>query len=285
MVIAELLKYIREMLDENAEFEARQIVMYVTKMSHIDLIINSKSAVSEYIVENAREIALRRKSKEPLQYILGTAEFMSLEFEVTPDTLIPRSDTETLVEAVLNEIGERRVTLLDIGSGTGCVGISIAHYANADVTFLDISKNALKAAKRNADRHGISAEFINMDILKEFPDKEFDVIVSNPPYIETDVIKTLQTEVRDYEPVLALDGGKDGLTFYRRITQIAPQILKSNGFLAFETGYNQGEAVSAIMREKFKDVKIIKDLSGNDRVVAGHLINMYFGMTKSTKDH
>lgn len=271
MVISELLRYAREMLNDNAEFEARQLVMRASKMSHTDLIVKSKSEVSEEIVESVRKMAERRRKGEPLQYILGTAEFMSLEFEVTPDTLIPRSDTETLVEAVLDEIGEEKVSLLDIGSGTGCIGISIAHYSNAKVTFLDVSESALKTAKKNAEKHGIQADFLNMDILNEAPHKTFDVVVSNPPYIETDVIETLQTEVRDYEPLLALDGGDDGLKFYRRIIEIAPRILKINGLLAFEIGYNQGKAVSDMMGKSFENVRIIKDLCGNDRVVAGRI--------------
>jgi release factor glutamine methyltransferase len=273
MVISEILKYVREQLTDNAEFEARQIVMHVMNMSNADLIIQSKAEVTNERAEQINELVTRRKNGEPLQYILGTAEFMSLEFEVTPDTLIPRSDTETLVETVLDEIGENKVKVLDIGSGTGCIGISVAHYANAEVTFVDVSRDALKIARKNAEKHGIKADFINMDILTEIPHQKFDVVISNPPYIETDVIKTLQTEVKNYEPMLALDGGADGLIFYERIVEISPSILTDNGILAFEIGYNQGEAVSEMMRKNFSDVRVIKDLCGNDRVVIGKLKN------------
>lgn len=270
MVISKLINIVRNELSDNADFEARQIIMSALKISQQDLIINAKREVSEKDIEAVQSLVSRRKSGEPLQYILGTAEFMSLEFDVTPDTLIPRADTETLVETVLNLIGNKRVSLLDIGTGTGCIGISIAHYKNAAVTLLDKSEKALEIAKKNAKKHNINARFLNMDILHNFPHEKFDIIVSNPPYIETDVIDTLQTEVKDHEPLSALDGGKDGLTFYRRIVDIAPQMLNNNGMLAFETGYNQGQAVRNLMIPHFQNVEIIKDLCGNDRVVAGH---------------
>ncbi|MGN0148982.1 MAG: peptide chain release factor N(5)-glutamine methyltransferase [Clostridia bacterium] len=271
MVISELVKYVREQLDDNAEFEARQLVMHIMGINHTELILKSRAEVSEEITSEIMRCVKRRKNGEPLQYIIGTAEFMSLEFKVTPDTLIPRSDTETLVETVIDCIGERKVTLLDIGSGTGCIGISVAHYTNADVTFVDVSRSALSIAEENAKKHNINAEFINMDILQQIPIGKYDIIVSNPPYIETEVIETLQREVKDYEPVLALDGGADGLKFYRRIAEIAPSLLNANGILAFEIGYNQGKAVFEILQKNFENVKLINDLCGNDRVVIGSL--------------
>ncbi len=269
MVISELLHYIQGELDDNAAFEARQIVMHAAHMNETELIISAKNEVTAEAEKSAREMLLRRKNGEPLQYILGEAEFMSLEFEVNSSTLIPRADTETLVEAVIEEIGKKQIKLLDIGTGTGCVGISIAHYSKADVTLADISREALETAKRNALLNSVTADFMKIDILNEIPEGKFDVIVSNPPYIETDVIKTLQTEVKDHEPLSALDGGADGLVFYRRIADIAPEMLTANGLLAFEIGYNQGKAVSELMEKDFESIKIIKDLCGNDRVVTG----------------
>lgn len=270
MVISELLSRVRGELSENVQFEARQLVKAALGMTDSELIINSKSEVPETAEKKVMQMAARRKNGEPLQYILGTAEFMSLEFEVNKSTLIPRADTETLVETVLGEIGGKKVTILDIGTGCGCIGISLAHYANADVTLADISRDALQTAARNSKRNGVETEILNIDILNEIPRGKYDIVVSNPPYIETDVIKTLQTEVKDHEPLSALDGGKDGLMFYRRIIEIAPDILNDNGFLAFEIGYNQGEALSELMSADFKDVKVIKDLCGNDRVVTGY---------------
>lgn len=270
MVISELLRYIQSELSDNAAFEARQLVMRAVNMNETGLIINAKTEVSDEALLLAREMLERRRNGEPLQYILGTAEFMSLEFEVNESTLIPRADTETLVETALDEIGEKTVKLLDIGAGTGCIGISTARFSNAEVTLADINEQALAAAKRNAEKNGVRAELLKIDILSEIPDGKFDVIVSNPPYIETEVIKTLQTEVKDYEPLAALDGGADGLTFYRRIIKIAPRLLTENGILAFEIGYNQGEAVSELMKRDFCHIRIIKDLCKNDRVVIGN---------------
>ncbi len=269
MVISELLRYARKELSDNAVFEARQIVMRALNINETELITRGTEAVADEAVKDVEHMLDRRLSGEPLQYILGEAEFMSLKFEVNPSTLIPRADTETLVETVIEEIGKKQVRLLDIGTGTGCVGISIAHYSKAGVTLADISREALETAKRNALLNNVTADFLKIDILNEVPDGEFDVIVSNPPYIETEVIKTLQREVKDHEPFSALDGGADGLEFYRRIVSIAPSLLAENGLLAFEIGYNQGKAVSELMEKDFESVKIIKDLCGNDRVVTG----------------
>ena len=226
--------------------------------------------ISAETTAKAVEIAKRRQSGEPLQYILGTAEFMSLDFKVSRETLIPRSDTETLVEFVLHKLNNKNATVLDIGTGTGCIGISLAYYnKNLKVTLADFKQSILDIASKNAKLNGVDVNTVCIDIMKEYPKCKFDVIVSNPPYIESDVIPTLQTEVKDFEPMTALDGGADGLDFYRRIIKIAPEILTENGILAFEIGYNQGEAVSGLMQDCFAEVQVVKDLCGNDRVVAG----------------
>ena len=199
---------------------------------------------------------------------------MGLTFLVSPSTLIPRADTETLVERAIEFVGDTKVRdtkikILDIGTGTGCIGISIAHFCeNADVTLLDISADALGIAQKNAERNGVNVKVLQCDILSEIPEGEYDIIVSNPPYIETEVIPTLQTEVKDFEPLSALDGGSDGLIFYRRIAEIGKRLLKDNGLLMFEIGYNQAGAVMEIMAD-YKDVRCEKDLCGNDRVVYG----------------
>lgn len=271
MVISELLSYAKKELSDNPAFEARQMVMHASGMTAAELIINGGAEASAETEKAVKKMLKRRKDREPLQYILGAAEFMSLEFEVNSSTLIPRSDTETLVEAVLKEINGRNVTLLDIGTGTGCVGISIARYSGAKVTLADISSEALETAKRNAEKNNVQVKALNIDILNEILSTVFDIVVSNPPYIETDIIKTLQPEVKDYEPIAALDGGNDGLLFYRRIIEIAPVLLNEKGLLAFEIGYNQGEAVAELMKKDFDNIRIIKDLCGNNRVITGYL--------------
>lgn len=271
MVISELLAYVRRSLDDNAAFEARQIVMRAAGMTEQELIINAKNEADTEAVTSAGQMLARRKNGEPLQYILGTAEFMSLEFEVNAATLIPRADTETLAETVIKEIGDKKATVLDIGTGSGCIGISAAKYTGAEVTLADVSPQALETAGRNAEKNLVNVRLLEINILNAVPEGRFDAIVSNPPYIETEVIKTLQREVRDHEPMSALDGGADGLVFYRRITEIAPKLLNPGGFLAFEIGFEQGRAVLELMRKDFDGVRVIKDLCGNDRVVIGYL--------------
>lgn len=270
MVIWELEKALREILKENAGFEAKEIIMSVCGMSTSDWIINRKAEVKEEYVNKALEMAHRRISGEPLQYIIGKAGFMGMDFEVNKNTLIPRQDTETLIETLIDMIGDRKVSILDIGTGSGCIGISLGKFLkDARITVLDISQEALNTALRNADRNGVKIKAVCMDILSEIPEGKYDVIVSNPPYIETSIIKSLQTEVRDYEPLSALDGGSDGLLFYRRITDIAPRLLNEKGILAYEIGYDQGKKVHMLMEKDFYDIRIIKDYCGNDRVITG----------------
>ena len=279
MVTAELTRRIRGMLTDNAEFEAKQIVMKTLSLTHTELILKSDNEVSGEDVKAALEAAERRINGEPLQYILGETEFMSLPFKLSRSVLIPRSDTETLVEYVLkllkekNWISKKNTEILDIGAGSGCVGISLAYYVkNARVTELDISSEALETARENAELNGVAGRmsFIRADILTQIPDGQYDIVVSNPPYIETEVIPTLQTEVKNYEPLSALDGGEDGLAFYRRITRIAPKLIKSGGLLAFEIGYNQGAAVKELMDAAgFEKTEIIKDLCGCNRAAVG----------------
>lgn len=271
MVIRELVSELAKKLDENSVYEAREIVMSVLKIGNAEMVINGNKDVSDDEKKSAYALLIRRKNGEPLQYITGTAGFMGLEFKVTPDVLIPRADTETLVEEIIR-ISDGRTHILDIGTGSGCIGISLAHFiSDSEVSFLDISKKALKIAKFNAENNGVRGTFFHMDILHEYPCEKFDIIASNPPYIRDDVIENLDTEVKDYEPYNALSGGTDGLVFYKRITQIAPRMLNPSGILAYEIGYDQGREVSELMQKDFHNVRILKDLCGNDRVVIGEL--------------
>lgn len=267
MVIRKLLRELSAYCTDNGEFEARELFMYVSGMTLTEVVLNRDMEVDAETENRVRQLIKRRTSGEPLQYIIGTAEFMGLEFEVNPYTLIPRQDTETLVEKVI-EYAEDGADILDIGTGSGCIGISLAKYIkNAKVTLADISEGALETARRNAERNGVNVKCVRLDILNEIPEGKFDIIVSNPPYIETDVVKELDVTVRDYEPLSALDGGADGLVFYRRITDLAWQLLKDGGILAYEIGYNQGESVGKIVRDILGNAQVIKDLCGNDRVI------------------
>ncbi len=231
----------------------------------------------------------RRAEGVPLQHITGFQEFMSLNFRVGPEVLIPRQDTETLVEAVIAHVkaadkketrgpaegGPCSVRILDIGTGSGCIAISLAHYLEGCcVTAVDVSPAALELARANAADHkaGDKVKFVLSDLFSRLEKSEsFDVIVSNPPYIPAMDIDNLQIEVKAHEPVLALDGGRDGMDYYRRITAQGVQYLNPGGLLAFEVGYGQAEAVRNIMESSFGRISVYKDLSGVERVVAGYL--------------
>lgn len=269
MVVGSLRTEVRKELGEN-EHEADWIISHVTKMSQEDFIKNPREITDEEVAE-IMDIVSRRNSGEPLQYILGETEFMGLKFKVNELVLIPRQDTETLVETVIKKIKDKEVKVLDIGTGSGCVGISIAKFCpNAEVTLLDYSEAILEVASENAKLNGVDVKLEHCDILEEIPEGKYDVIVSNPPYIETDTIFSLDNIVTSYEPPEALDGGFDGLLFYQRIAEIAPEIMEENSYIAFEIGYNQGESVSEILDEaEFSGIKVIKDLCENDRVVTG----------------
>ena len=211
----------------------------------------------------------KRAEHVPLQYIIGEQEFMGLKFKVNSNVLIPRQDTETLVEEALR-IAKPGMRVLDLCTGSGCIIISLTkNVADISCTGSDISKQALLVAKENAKANEVEVEWERSDLFENISGT-FDLIVSNPPYIPTGEIPGLMPEVRDFEPVDALDGKEDGLYFYRIITEKSPEYLTSDGYLYFEIGYDQGEAVSAMMRQcGYTQVEVIKDLAGNDRVVKG----------------
>lgn len=219
------------------------------------------------------EALKRRIDGEPLQYIIGSQEFMSLDFIVSPDVLIPRQDTEILVEAVIEFAkGKEHVNILDIGTGSGCIAISLAYFIkNSRVTGLDISKGALSIARKNAEKCEVSdrVTFIESNLFENVASRDFDIIVSNPPYIPRQDVDTLERQVKDFEPRSALDGGIDGLDFYRKIVKESIGYLKPKGLLAFEVGFDQAQDVIKIMEDSFDDLKTEKDLAGIERVVMG----------------
>lgn len=234
----------------------------------------------DYVLSNNEyerycEALKRRIDGEPLQYITGCQEFMSLNFTVCKDVLIPRQDTEILVESTIEFAGEKEnVNILDIGTGSGCIAISLAYFIkNSWVMGLDISKEALEIARKNARNRGVEEKtvFVESNLFGSIPLQEFDIIVSNPPYIPIKDIDTLERQVKDFEPRSALDGGEDGFEFYRRIVEESVRFLKPNALLAFEVGFNQAHEVKKIMELGFENIKIQKDLAGIERVVMGTL--------------
>ena len=215
-------------------------------------------------------LVARRKTAEPVAYILGEKEFFGLSFLVDENVLIPRPDTEILVEWALANF--KGGAVLDIGTGSGCIAITLAkHFPKAKVFAADISPAALAVAQKNAARHGVDVAFLQTDILHAFPNGEFNLIVSNQPYIRPDVLKGLSPDVREFEPHGALAGGGDGLVFYRAICQNAPAHLAPGGLLAFEIGFDQANEVCALMEKSFTGVTVVTDLAGCDRVVCGAL--------------
>ena len=219
-----------------------------------------------------KEYIDKRLTHVPVQHITGTQCFMGLDFKVTPDVLVPRPDTEILVEEVLKDLHDG-MRILDMCTGSGCILLSMLKYSN-DCTGqgVDISPEALKVARENADSLEISsAEFIESDLFQNVSGK-FDILVSNPPYIKTSEIKTLMPEVSIHDPYIALDGHEDGVYFYKKILETSPEFLNRGSLIAFEIGNDEGEAVSKLMEEAgLKNIEVIKDYGGNDRVVKGFL--------------
>lgn len=214
----------------------------------------------------------RRKKHIPVQHITGCADFMGLTFKVSDKVLIPRFDTECLVEEIMTECCDG-AKVLDVCTGSGCIIISLSHYKNDLECFAtDISKDALLIAEENARELGEEVVFFQGDLFENVTEKGFDYIISNPPYIRSNVISDLMSEVKDHDPMLALDGGEDGLIFYRRIALEAKDFLKIGGRLFFEIGNDQGEDVSNILRnEGYKNIEVVKDYAGNDRVVKANI--------------
>lgn len=217
------------------------------------------------LLEQYRSRLKKRAMRIPLQHILGIQEFMGIEFLVNDKVLIPRQDTEVLVEEVLKEKGG---TVLDLCTGSGCIAVSLAklgHFQQVDAA--DISVDALDIAKENAKRAGVQVRFYQGNLFETITQK-YDIIVSNPPYIPKEVIETLEPEVKKYEPYQALYGPNHGLYFYETISKFAVDFLNSDGKIFYEIGYDQAEAVCAILeRNKYKEIEVIADLSGKNRVV------------------
>lgn len=218
------------------------------------------------------ESVLKKRAEHiPLQYIIGETEFMGLPFKVNSSVLIPRQDTETLVEEAL-KVAKPGMKVLDMCTGSGCIIISILHHGKELEGYAsDISRHAINVAKENAKQNHVAVSFETGDLFDHIKGK-YDIIVSNPPYIRTEEIAKLMPEVQNFEPFDALDGKEDGLFFYRKIVEQAGDYLNPGGYLLFEIGHDQGQDVSELMvKAGFKDVRVIKDLAGNDRVVTGGL--------------
>lgn len=261
----------------DAEMDARQLLLAAFHLDTVHFLLNRMQELPEEeasytSIERYRKMVEARRGRCPLQQILGSQEFMGLEFYINQHVLIPRQDTETLVELVLEEQQNRETAVLDLCTGTGCIAISLAVKGGYHkVAAADISEEALKVARRNVEMHGCGEQIrlYQGDLFHALePGMRFDIITSNPPYIPTAVIRTLEPEVRDHEPVLALDGTEDGLLYYRRIASEAGQYLAEGGSIYLEIGHDQGDAVRALLEaEGYREIRVCKDLAANDRVV------------------
>lgn len=256
---------------ENFQLDAWLLMEYVCQISRTWYFLHEEEQPGED--EEKQYIALIRKRGEhiPLQQLTHEAYFYGMKFYVDENVLAPRPDTEILVEQVLEKLPvDQEIEILDLCTGSGCILLSILeNRKEARGTGTDLSEKALAVAERNGRELGIKARWIHSDLFEKIQE-QYHAIVSNPPYIRTDVIQGLMEEVRLYEPYMALDGHEDGLYFYRKIIAQAGAYLKPQGLLAFEIGYDQGEAVSSLMKEQgYRQVQVVKDLAGLDRVVTG----------------
>jgi len=260
---------------ESAKREAELLLAHVLGCKRVDLFVRFGEQPSEAERTKFRELIHRRVAGWPVAYLIGSREFYLLAFDVDPAVLIPRPDTETLVLEALNRLKPLTApTVLDIGTGSGCIAISLAHQKkDARVTAIDVSPDALEVARRNATKHGVADRiaFLQGDLFAPIPPgSTFDLIVSNPPYIAQSEFPTLAPEVRDHEPRLALDGGPDGLAFYRRIAKDVGPFLKPGGSLLLEIGYTQEDAVRNLLveRPELEVGPTLKDAAGHPRVVS-----------------
>ncbi len=275
MKIEELLKFGKEKLEqqkvEDASIISRILIQYVLKIDRNKLVINKNDNVDINKENEYKEYIEEIIKGKPIQYITNNQEFMRLNFYVDENVLIPQPDTEILVEEVIKRTSmKENIKILDMCTGSGCIGISLAkNIENVRITLVDISKEAIEIAKKNAIQNDVENKvtFIQSNMFENIKEK-FDIIVSNPPYIKTDIIQTLDKQVQN-EPHIALDGGKDGLDFYKILISKAPNFLKENGKLFLEIGYDQKQEVENLAKQNkyYKKIENIKDLSQNDRVI------------------
>lgn len=264
----------------DAALDARFLLEEVCGTNLQTLLVFPEKKVTEEEVNQYRAFIQRRKDREPTAMILGEWDFMGLTFRLNKSTLIPEQDTEVLVETALEELkrrglGEAPLRILDLCTGSGCILLSLLHeLRNAGGLGTDLSEEALEAARENAVRLVLQerAAFRQGDLWEPVGDERFDLIVSNPPYVPTEVIPTLEPEVRCGEPYAALDGGEDGLVFYRRIMKEAAGHLKPSGIIIVESGFDEASQIAALMQDqKFRGIRTVKDYGGLDRVVLGAL--------------
>ena len=287
VTIEKLLKNGTEIIKQrdynNPLLDVQLILSYLLQKDKIYLHLHRNDEINDEIARKFYDMATKRNDGYPLQYMTNTQEFMGLEFYIQEGILVPRPDTETLVEKIINYVNnnslkmkDKNINILDIGTGSGAIAVSLGYYLkNSLVTAMDISDTAIETTSINIKKHNLNnIVTLKGDIFNfNFDNIKYDIVVSNPPYIERDIISTLPIEVSVYEPKLALDGGTDGLDYYRQIVKIFEKIHKENAILSVEIGFDQKDTVTEIFNNAnlFKTIECYKDLGGNDRVVSGFL--------------
>ena len=280
MTVLESLQLSTDFLEkkgiESARLNAELLLSEILKCKRLDLYLKFDQLLKENEVDIYREWIARRGKFEPLQYIIGNVEFYGLPFKVTPDVLIPRPETEILVEEVIKFCKDKTgLKILDIGTGSGNIPIALAkNLSDAVVTAIDISENALSIARENAVANGVEEKihFITADVKNYMSGYQFDILVSNPPYVSKEEYPILQNEIRNYEPMAAVTDSNDGLVFYRTIAERAKILLKSNGKIFLEVGKDQSKYVADILEKNdFINIYFVKDYQQIDRVVVGEL--------------
>lgn len=265
-------KFLKNLEYTDPTFETRKILTELLDKDLYYLIAHDDEELEKSIEEKYFNVLTKRKEGIPLQYIFGKEDFYGRTFTVLENVLIPRQDTEISVEIILKLVKENNIkSMLEIGCGTGIVSITVdlESEGKINITSVDISPYAIKNSNINKKILKSSIKILKSNLFEKV-DEKFDLIYSNPPYIKTSEIENLQVEVRNHEPRLALDGGSDGLYFYRKIIKESQNYLNKNGFLVFEIGYDEAKDVLLLMRKKF-NVEIFKDLNNLDRVVVGQL--------------
>lgn len=266
MVASKLINEMQNRIE--LKHEAYILIEYVTGFNKLYLMCHDVE-IKDNEVKKIMELVDKRANGTPLQYLTNIQYFYGNPFYVDENVLIPRADTEILVEKCIEILkNKKQPKILDMCTGSGCIGITLKKKIKDSELFLvDISEKALNVAKRNASDNNVDVNFILSDLFFNIEDKDFDIIVSNPPYIETSEIEKLNIDVKN-EPILALDGGEDGLDFYKKISQQAYSYLKDTGSICFEIGYNQADKVSEILKKlNYKNIIVYKDYGGNNRVV------------------
>ncbi|MCK4978951.1 MAG: peptide chain release factor N(5)-glutamine methyltransferase [Candidatus Delongbacteria bacterium] len=267
--------YLKKHEIADPRLNAEILISGALDMNRLDLYLQYDRIITEEELSQIRPLLKKSSTNEPVQYIQGEKEFYNVKIMVNKHTLIPRNDTEILVEEVINYLSDKNLRILDIGTGSGCIPIAIAKECPNNLFFAsDISNEVLEIARKNAGLNDISGKikFYKWDLFKNCPSRsKNDVVISNPPYISLKEYEKLDSNVKDHEPRIALTDEGDGLSFYKRINEIIEKLLKPQGILFLEIGFDQAKEVKNIFNEKFKDVKIVKDYGGNDRVFIGKL--------------